>query len=222
MGDIKIGNSSITLKLGSSDVTAAYIGSTLVYSGGTPPTPTFSGKWLATYSDSSTASAECDSSSAITQNEITLTDLVSVEIGNCVTNIGQSTFQDCSSLTSIDIPNSVTSLGNGAFYSCGSLTSIDIPSGVTSIGDEAFTDCISLTSCTIGSSVTSIGDNAFMYCDGLTSLTVNATTPPTLGFFAFFSTNECPIYVPAGSVNAYKAASGWSSYANRIEPIPNS
>lgn len=34
---IKIGNSDITLKLGSSDVTAAYIGDTLVYSGGTQP-----------------------------------------------------------------------------------------------------------------------------------------------------------------------------------------
>ena len=34
---IKIGNSDITLKLGSSDVTAAYIGDALVYSGGTQP-----------------------------------------------------------------------------------------------------------------------------------------------------------------------------------------
>lgn len=32
---VKIGNNDITLKLGSSDVTAAYIGDTLVYSGGT-------------------------------------------------------------------------------------------------------------------------------------------------------------------------------------------
>lgn len=35
---VKIGNSDITLKLGSSDVTAAYIGSTLVYGGSTPQT----------------------------------------------------------------------------------------------------------------------------------------------------------------------------------------
>ena len=44
MGSIKIGNSDMTLKLGSSAVTAAYIGSTLVYSGSTPPTPTY--KWV--------------------------------------------------------------------------------------------------------------------------------------------------------------------------------
>lgn len=36
---VKIGNNDITLKLGSADVSAAYIGDTLVYSGGTPPTP---------------------------------------------------------------------------------------------------------------------------------------------------------------------------------------
>lgn len=54
MGDIKIGNSSITLKLGSSAVTAAYIGSTLVYSGGTPPTPTY--QWVV-YSEGDTVPA---------------------------------------------------------------------------------------------------------------------------------------------------------------------
>ncbi len=43
---IKIGNSDITLKLGSSDVTAAYLGDTLVYSGGTPPVPSYSGQYL--------------------------------------------------------------------------------------------------------------------------------------------------------------------------------
>lgn len=125
---IKIGNSDITLKLGSSDVTAAYIGDTLVYSGGTtPPTPpTFQGKWLATYTGGTTSSAECDAGSAITQNEITLTDLVSVEIGNCVTNIGNRAFYRCSGLTSITIPSSVTSIGYAAFNQCTSLTSITV------------------------------------------------------------------------------------------------
>lgn len=48
---VKIGNNDITLKLGSSDVTAAYIGDTLVYSGGTPPTPTL--QWV-TFSNGDT------------------------------------------------------------------------------------------------------------------------------------------------------------------------
>ena len=41
---MKIGNNDITLKLGSSDVSAAYLGSTLVYSGGSQPTPTL--QWV--------------------------------------------------------------------------------------------------------------------------------------------------------------------------------
>ena len=119
---IKLGNQEITLKVGSNDVSAAYLGSTLVYSGGTPPTPSY--KWLATYTGGTTSSAECDASSAITSGEINITDLVSVEIGDCVTSIGVSAFEYCISLTSVTIPNSVTSIGNRAFSDCESLISI--------------------------------------------------------------------------------------------------
>jgi len=41
-----------------------------------------------------------------------------VVIPNFVTRIGESAFEDCSSLTSIVIPNSVTSIGNVAFRGC--------------------------------------------------------------------------------------------------------
>ena len=194
---IKIGNLDISaFKVGSDDC-KVYLGDTLLYPT-TPPTPTFDGKWLATYTGGTTSSAECDASSAITSGEITLTDLESLKIGNCVTNIGSSMCSGCTSLTSCTIGNSVTSIGNYAFRNCRSLTSIDIPSGVTSIGS-----------------------NTFNGCSGLTSVTLNAVAPPTLGSQAFYRTT-CPIYVPAGSVEAYKAASGWSTYASRIQAIPNS
>ena len=205
----------------------------------------FQGKWLATYTGGTTSSAECDSSSAITSNEITLTDLETVEIGDCVTSIGDYAFYQCSSLTSVDIPDSVTSIGNQAFRLCSSLSSVTIGNSVTSIGESAFYNCSSLTSCTIGSGVTSIGESTFAYCSGitsidipsavtsigtyafggcrsLTSVTVNATTPPTLSNAnAFVNTNNCPIYVPSASVNAYKAAANWSTLASRIQAIPS-
>ena len=170
----------------------------VIYDPSSPTPPAFQGKWLATYSDSHTESVQCDSSSAITDGEIDFRDLVSVEIGDCVTSIGNNAFRDCSSLTSIDIPN-----------------------GVTSIGNLTFSECSSLTSCTIGSGVTSIGKQAFRDCGSLTSITVNATTPPALASGALDG-STCPIYVPSQSVNAYKSASGWSNYASRIQAIPNS
>ena len=146
--------------------------------------------------------------------------LTSIDIPDSVTSIGSSAFYNCISLSSCTIGSGVTSIGNDAFYHCSGLTSIDIPNGVTSIGWGAFYGCSGLTSCTIGSGVTSIGNNAINGCSSLTSVTVNATTPPTLDGDNFDLTNNCPIYVPASSVNAYKSASGWSTYASRIQAIP--
>ena len=211
---MKIGNLDISsIKVGSADC-KVYLGDTLLY----PTTPTF--KWLATYTGGTTSSAECDASSAITQNEITLTDLISVEIGDCVTSIGDFAFLFCRSLTGVTIPDNVTSIGSDAFSGCRSLTGITIPDSVTSIGPATFQGCSSLTSVTIGSGVTTIGEYAFYYCNSLTSVTINTTTPPTLGGGAFNYTNDCPIYVPAASVNAYQTASNWSNYASRIQAIP--
>lgn len=147
--------------------------------------------------------------------------ITSIDIPSGTTTIGSNAFYSCISLTSVTIPDSVTSIGDYAFYSCSALTSITIPSSVTSIGINAFRSCRSLTSITIPSGVTSIGTNAFNYCSGLTSVTVEATTPPTLGGAGVFNnTNECPIYVPASSLNAYKTATGWSTYASRIQAMP--
>ena len=142
-----------------------------------------------------------------------------VVIPSCVTVIGSSAFHLCTSLTSVNIPDAVTSIGSSAFESCTSLTSVNIPDAVTSIDFYAFHDCSDLTSVAIGSGVTTIEYEAFYECRSLTSITCNAINPPTLGGDVFSYTNNCPLYVPASSVDTYKAASGWSDYASRIQAI---
>jgi len=143
-----------------------------------------------------------------------------IVIPSSVTSIKYNTFIYCSSLTEINIPNSVTSIGTSAFDGCSSLTEIVIPNSVTSIEESAFRYCSSLTEITIPNSVTSIGTFAFWYCTLLSSVTVEAITPPILGNEVFYNNKSGrKIYVPAGSVDAYKSAIGWIKYASDIEPI---
>jgi hypothetical protein len=75
-----------------------------------------------------------------------------------------------------------------------------------------------LTSITIPNSVTSIGNLAFRYCSGLETVTILAESLESYGTNAFQGTAEgLKIYVPAGSVDTYKAA--WADYADQIEAI---
>ena len=125
-------------------------------------------------------------------------DIAEVVIGDCVEELERYCF-DNTMLTSVTMSDSIKIIGISALGRNLRLTSITIPSSVTNIYNYAFNGCTSLTS--------------------ITSL---ATTPPTLGAVVFFNTNNCPIYVPAASVNAYKTATNWSEYADRITAIPNS
>lgn len=126
-----------------------------------------------------------------TVTEITAEDLAGV------TSIGVSVFAYCARLTSAIIPDSVTNIRDNAFFGCTMLTSISIPNGITRIGYSAFANCTRLT-----------------------DITILATTPPVLADAkVFVNTNNCPIYVPAESVKAYKAATNWSSLADRIFAI---
>ena len=116
------------------------------------------------------------------------------------------------------MPESVTSIGGYVFWDCGSLASITIPEGVTSIGEYAFAHCQGLTSITIPEKVTSIDDAVFYNCRNLASVYCKPTTAPTLGGPNVLAGNASgrTIYVPTASVDAYKAATEWSTYADAI------
>lgn len=83
------------------------------------------------------------------------------------------------------------------------------------IGDKTFADCTSLTAVTVNSQNIDFGNNVFSGCTRLLKLTFTATEPFAIDEGDFDNTNECAIFVPCESVNAYKEA--WSQYADRIQ-----
>ena len=168
--------------------------------------------------------------------------LKSITIPNNVTIIGPSTFQDCSALESIIIPDNVETIGAYAFQRCSNLKSVTIGNGVTKWGDNyssgrTFEYCTSLTDVTISEGIKEICPEMFAYCTSLTEITLpasieninifdykssivavycKATTPPSFSRFYSAKLDDLKIYVPTSSVNAYKAARGWSTYADKI------
>ena len=116
-----------------------------------------------------------------------------------VTGIGAYTFSGCSNMKSITLPNTVIKIGKAAFFNCNSLTEIVIPENVTTIGLSAFHGCSKLS-----------------------KVVVLATVPPTLAEWNF-TTDGDTLYVPANSLNAYKANTAWKSAFSQIEayaPVP--
>ena len=147
---------------------------------------------------------------------------VSTIIPEGVTSIGYGAFAGLEGLSSIAIPESVTSIGAQAFSWCKGLTSITFSekSRLISIGSWAFQGCISLTSITIPESVTSIGSGILLSCSSLTTITCKAITPPFANISTFDNVDKSiPVYVPAGSVAAYKSAQYWNEFTN-IQAIP--
>jgi hypothetical protein len=144
-------------------------------------------------------------------------------IPDSVTSIGNSAFDNWQSNNQpLVIPNSVTSIGDWAFYYWSSNNQpLVIPNSVTSIGNSAFDNWQSNTHpLIIPSSVTSIGYQAFYNWQLVPYVEIQAITPPTLASNnAFTDQNNAPIYVPDGSVNAYKTATNWVDFAYRIFSI---
>ena len=145
--------------------------------------------------------------------------LTDVSIAESVTSIGGDAFRECRILEEVILPTGLTQLGTGVFLYCDALISIIVPEGVTIIGSDTFEFCPNLNSITFPGGLTEIGPWALKGANKLASITCKATTPPSIGNDAFGGVNSSiPVYVPAASVEAYKAANGWIKFTN-IQPM---
>ena len=102
---------------------------------------------------------------------------ISSEIdGYSVSRIGDSAFENCTSMKSITIWPDLIRIGSAAFKGCLSLESISISSTVMEIEDSVFEDCSQLETATIWGDITSFGDSAFKGCSSLKSISIPSST----------------------------------------------
>lgn len=145
--------------------------------------------------------------------------LTNVVIQEGVTSIGSNAFQNCTSLATVTLPSTLTEIKQYAFYNC-PLTSITIPEGVTIIGGNAFYKPL-FTRFVIPSTVVTTGNYFITQGTNLDELVMLPTTPPTLNGVNVNTWGKATwkLYVPDASLNDYKTAQNWSSFASRTYPI---
>ena len=145
-----------------------------------------------------------------------MTSFTSIDVKEGTLGIGYGAFNDCWYLTTITIPESVKIIGGYAFNNCPNLSNVTISNGVESIEEYAFRGCSGLTSITIPNSVTSIGSSAFQYCYNLTKIYLLRKNPASIDN-SVFPHYDATLYVPQGSLEAYKAADVWGDFTNIVE-----
>ncbi|MBR0296872.1 MAG: leucine-rich repeat domain-containing protein [Paludibacteraceae bacterium] len=129
-----------------------------------------------------------------------------------VTEIGCSTFS-YTGISEIQFGSGVTRIGGSAFNSCKSLKHVELPDAVTYIGSTAFGSCSNMTYFGMGSKITSLAGDFLHYDTKLDTVVIKCTTPPAPSSPIYESvTSNALLYVPSGSVEAYKAATYWKAF----------
>lgn len=153
------------------------------------------------------------------------TSLTSVNFAACET-VGSYAFIGCTNLDTMSFP-ACTRINNYAFSGCTKLTSIYFPV-CSMINYYGFANCSGITTANLPV-CNYIHNGAFSNCSRLTSLTLGGSTVATLNNVGAFKNTPISvstytgtfgsIYVLASLVDAYKSATNWATYADRITAI---
>lgn len=147
--------------------------------------------------------------------------LEEIYIPQSVVNASTIIFRNCAALKKVKLSENFTgNISDNVFNSCERLTEFTIPSNVTVIGASAFAFS-GLVEITIPENVTSIGAQAFRGCSQLNRVYLTSTTPPVLANSNAFQNayDNMKIYVPQGSLEAYKTADNWTVYADKMQEV---
>lgn len=160
-----------------------------------------------------------------------LDELVSVTLPNSIVIIGNYAFDSSTNLKKVVLGNSVRQIGHWSFRNCYQLQEVEFPKSLKTIGNYCFDKNLKFTKVTIPENVTLIGGYAFEGNPQLTTVYSLSQTPPEIKkgyidgevvYTLFDDENygERVLYVPQGTVDAYKLTFGWNhfKYIKEITP----
>ncbi len=140
-----------------------------------------------------------------------------VILGESIT-VYRDAFSGCSKLKSIDFAKT-NSIGQSAFYNCVMIEEVKFTQ-ISNLSPAAFSGCSGLKSVDLPADIASMGNGVFSNCTSLRTFICRAVTPPTITSSTFANVPaDCNIFVPAGSVEAYKTEQYWSDRADYIQAI---
>ena len=132
-----------------------------------------------------------------------------LQLSSDISKLGME-FVGCKSLKAVSVAGGM--IGAFAFDGCESLVSVGIAEGVKTIGEYAFDGCTSLKRILLPASLQEIKHETFRNVV-FEEITCLAVTPPSIrdNTFTDYSAHLC---VPAESMAAYAAATGWKEFSN--------
>lgn len=145
--------------------------------------------------------------------------LKTITFSDTITRVGDEVFLGCISLIKCIMTDNVSDIGQSLFYNDYNLTTLILSKNIniSSIPYSMCRNCRSLTEIIIPSGIKELSSNCFNNCNKLSSIKMLPATPPTLSSTAFTNTStDLQIIVPVGTSAAYKAATNWSEYADKI------
>lgn len=127
-------------------------------------------------------------------------------------------FTRSTDITSLVIPSTIRK--NGKTYAVVSidlknhnsqekLANISLPKTLRYIGNYAFAYLPSMQYLEIPENVTTMGTDIFYQSNNLKTIKINAVAPPMVGGFS--GTSQRKVYVPDGSLHAYRLATPWNN-----------
>ena len=142
-----------------------------------------------------------------------------MNIANSATSIGDKAFYGCDNLMSVELGDYVTSIGDEAF-SIKNLTFNSLPLSITSFGDFAFDGCNLPSVLILGKKLHSIGREAFGWWRSFEAIISLNLNPPTFdpNLLTLSNCYDNPLYVPKEALKAYMSSDSWSHF-RYIRPI---